>query len=515
MNRPLCWMCTLIGILLIPTLSPAAPKPADIAARIDGLMQQTWQEAGIKPAEPASDGEFLRRASLDLNGIVPPVSEVRAFLKSTDPTKRQALIQDLLSRPRYAIHQTNYWAKLLVDQAGNQGRFNQDALLRTWLYEQFVDHIAYDQIVRNIVLAEGNANQSAPVAFYTSRQADAAEVAAAASRTFLGVQLSCAQCHDHPFDQWKREDFWGFAAFFGRVGPPENQRNRNFVFQIQEHSQGDLLDPDTNQPLTPKFLSGQTLDIQWEGSRRQKLADWMTSPENPYFAKAIVNRVWAQLFGLGLMNPVDDLGSHNPATHPQVLAELEQYLIDCNYELGKLYQAIALTQAYQLSSRGHDQEAELLFARMPIKSLTAEQFYDCLQEATRMSTSSGTRANRFNGIDQQRSQFIEKFESPNREATVFEAGIPQALTLINGSLIQDATDLENSDLLNALQAPFLSRTQKVEILFLSTLSRFPRPEEQDLFLDYVSGVSEQRGEESALSDVLWALLNSAEFMLNH
>lgn len=536
MARP-AWVL-LVGLFVVSGNSSshaAPPSEVELAARIDGHLATRWSSANIAPAPSASDAEFLRRAWLDLTGILPPLNEsvdhdgdgkadgfygVRGFLADARSDKRQRLIQHLLSKPTHARHLATIWKNVMLPADANVLQFGGDNGFQGWLYDQFKDNVPYDRMVQNLLLATGQPNQRGPALFYTALQLKPEELAASTSKIFLGVQIQCAQCHNHPFDHWKRDDFWGFAAFFGRIQQPANQQ---VAFQVNELPTGDLKIPETKEVAAPRFLGGK-LSEDGSQSRRQRLADWMTSAENPYFARATVNRAWALLFGRGLVDPVDDLGEHNLPSHPELLNELARDFAETGFDLKRLLRSLALTRAYQLSSESAfggldaDDRPEL-FARMAIKSLTAEQLYDCLAEAMRRVESvNNTFASpqvAFVGVDQNRQQFLNKFRAPTQGATDFQSGIPQALTLMNGTMIRQATNLQQSDILIALEAPIFTDDERVEVLFLSTLSRPPDATEREKFASFVKSGGTEGDRRRALGDVLWALLNSAEFVLNH
>jgi hypothetical protein len=246
----------------------------------------------------------------------------------------------------------------------------------------------------------------------------------------------------------------------------------------------------------------------------------MVSPDNPYFAKATVNRIWSHLFGRGLVDPPDDMGKHNPASHPEVLDALSEYFKQADYDLRQLIFLLAGTEAYQLSSSpiNMKEQAPALFQRMEIKSLTVEQLYDSLATATcrlQPAQLGGPTFGLNRVLDRGRQTFLSKMRAPSNDRTKYQSGIPQALSLMNSRLTAAATDWENSDLLLSLQAPFFTDTQRITTLFLATLSRHPRSDEQNTFLSYVSGHDSGETRQRALGDVFWALLNSAEFALNH
>ena len=524
-------VCYFGFFLICPPWIHAEPlAEQDMADRIDALLDKRIAVEGVLPSPRASDAEFLRRAWLDLTGIIPPINEgvdtdddnqddefygVRGFLKDQRPDKRERLINFLLSKTTHANHFSNIWKNVMLPEDGNVQRLGGDAGFRNWLYGKFQDNVPYDEMVRELLLAAGQSTQTGPALFYTSLQLKPEELAASTSRIFLGTQIQCAQCHDHPFDHWTRKDFWGYAAFFARLQRPAN--NQQFFNQVSDATEGEVKIPDTEEVVRPQYLGGQ-VSPENDQTRRQRLADWLTSPDNPFFARATVNRAWSLLFGRGIVDPADDIGAHNEPSHPELLNEMAEYFVETGFDLDRLIRTLAFTRAYQRSSQttGEEVPAEL-FAHMAIKSLTAEQLYDCLAEGMRKSASATTQQTGigFRGFDQNRQVFLLKFRAPTQGATEFESGIPQALTLMNGTMVRQATDLRQSDILVSLQAPFFTDEGRVETLFLSTLSRFPSDEERAKFIPYVESGGPDKNKEQALGDVLWALLNSAEFILNH
>ncbi|MBI1901705.1 MAG: DUF1549 domain-containing protein [Planctomycetia bacterium] len=493
--------------------SAAPPSEQEMAARIDALLAARWKQEGVTPAASASDAEFLRRASLDLTGTIPTVNEVREFLADTSADKHRKLIDSLLKKPTHATHFSNVWRNALLPVDANQVFFGGDNGFRSWLRSQFSQNVPYDKIVTDVLVARGQGGQVGPALFYTALQLKPEELAASTSKIFLGVQIQCAQCHNHPFDHWKQDDFWGYAAFFGQLAQP--QGNQQFAAMVTDADTGDVKLPESEVVVKPKFLAGEASE---DGvlTRRMRLALWMTSRDNAFFSRAAVNRVWAMLFGRGIVEPVDDLGGKNAPSHPEVLDELSKYFADTGFDLNRLIRTLAATKAYQLSSASDGENRPELFARMAIKSLTADQMYDCLQDAMRrreLSAYTGQPGQQFaGGFDQLRQQFLARFNAPGQGTTEFHSGIPQALMLMNGQVIVQATNLQQSDLLGALDAPFFSDDDRLEILFLSTLSRFPTDDERPGATAHLENASNKR---QALSDVLWALLNSAEFALNH
>jgi hypothetical protein len=385
--------------------------------------------------------------------------------------------------------------------------------VQNWLRRQFAQNMRYDRIVSDFLVATGG-GEAGPALYYTSLELKPEKLAASTARIFLGLQIECAECHPHPFDHWKQEDFWAYAAFFARLEQSENRRGAAEVGLVDLDS-GEVKLPDSETVVLPRYPDGNPVRKEAGGTRRVQLAIWMASRDNPYLAKAAVNRLWAHLFGRGLIDPVDDIGGHNPASHPKLFEELTEYFVGTGFDIKELLRTLSNTKAYQLSSRlDREPYAPGLFASMAIKTMTAEQLYDSLNRVAggRPAEIPNFLAIRSNLFDQQRLAFIGKMQMQGSTATEFDAGVLQALTLLNGSNINAASQAEQSGVLIALDSPLFSTEERVETLFLGTLSRRPSTDELTSFVAHVNDSSEQR---EAMGDVLWALLNSAEFALNH
>jgi hypothetical protein len=494
----------------------APPSPATMAARIDELLDQRIREAGTHPAEPATDAEFLRRASLDLNGIIPAGSEVSAFLADDSPDKRAALIDRLLANPRYGTHLAQVWSKMLLPASAQTERPAEVAGFTSWLRRRFAENIRYDVMVADLLTTTGNSSRGGAALFYTAAGLKPEELAASTSRILLGVQIHCAQCHHHPFDHWRQEDFWSFAAFFARVQQAPGVQPPDV--QLVDALAGEVTLPGTNQVVSPKYLGADPPSEDADVNRRRQLAIWLVSRDNPYFAHVAVNRVWALLFGRGLVHPVDDFGKHNPASHPELLDELAEYFAASDYDLRAVFRAIGRTRAYQRSSEWPSEgapPAPELFARMQVKTLTPDQLYDCLVRATRVAETSSPPMQGQPPMLDARGQFVARFNMGTTEATEFVAGIPQIMALMNGALTSEAADPQRGGLLQALDSPVFDDAERVEALFLSVLSREPTDAERDKLVQYVAQGGAAGDRRQALGDLLWAMLNSPEFILNH
>lgn len=513
-------------VVVIPRSAP------DVLAEVDATLEELWTGRNIEPVEQASDVQLLRRAYLDLAGRTPTVTEVRQYLADQDDQRYERLIDRLLQSPDHASQMAAVWRSFLIPEGVDLDAFGGREAFDKWLAERFANNEPYDQIVRKLLLAEGRLSQSGPLLFYSALKLDAHQLAAKTSRAFLGMRLECAQCHDHPFEPWSQEDFWSYAAFFAQISRPRGElENVSTVMRVHDVDRGEVMLPETESIVPPRFLgeyqsaSVNTLDKSLS-ARRDQLAGWLTGPDNPYFARATVNRVWGHLFGRGIVDPIDDFGENNPPVSPELLDTLASQFIDSGFDLRVLLRTAALSKAYRLSSgSGSVDEAETAdseqrletFAQMNVKTLTAEQLYDCIAVATLLDQEAGAKEQyslaRFG--NSQRDEFLQRFAAPAASRSEYLAGIPQALTLMNGSLIHGATGESSSGLIQSLAAPFFSDRQRIDVVFMATLSRPARPDEIELLAEFIPEEATAAERAADLADLLWALINSSEFTLNH
>lgn len=487
--------------------------------RIDKHLARDWESRGIQPAHPCSDSDFLRRSYLDLIGRVPRVSEAREFLDSEQPDKRENLIADLVRRPGYATRMANAWREFLLPVGTDLEANGGIAGFETWLRERIALNTPYNELVRELLQAEGDATQSGPALFFTAWELKPEKIAASTARAFLGMQVQCAECHDHPFDRWSQKDFWGYAAFFGRLQPSSGILTPGVPTQsFVERTTGAVTIPDTEDVVLPRML-GDDQQVSAEKNLRKQLADWIVNSENPYFARAAVNRIWTQLFGRGIVDPPDDMGAHNPPSHPELLEELAEYFRETGYDVRRLVQTLAGTRAYQLSSQPSETEPRPsnAFAEMPVKSLTAEQLYDSLATATckLQPANNGGQTFGLNRIlDRDRQAFLGSFRAPSNDVTDYQLGMTQALTMLNGTLTNEAGNAERGDLLGAMDAPFFTDNDRIETVFLAAFARRPSQQELRRYERFLATAETDEEKRQALGDLLWALLNSSEFTLN-
>lgn len=526
--RGRAWNLVLAVVVSLPALPAVAadPDPAALSAKIDAAIEAKLAKEGVPAAPLAGDSEFLRRAWLDIAGKTPPVADVRAFLADADPEKRRKLVDSLLESPNYITHYTTIWRTAMMPEvdADFQIRFLIPGF-DAWLRQKFTDDAKYSDIVREILtqpLSGQNARNNfqvtstlQPLAFYQAKQLKPENLAGSTARIFLGVRIECAQCHDHPFDKWKREEFWSYAAFFGGI---ERQADGGVVGAIQEFfDRKEIEIPGTGKKVKPVYLDGSEPRLYKSGPRAT-LADWILHDNNPYFARAAVNRMWAQFFGLGIVHPVDDFTKDNPASHPELLDELAKDFTASGHDLKFLIRAIAGSKAYQRTAEQTDpkQAEDRLFARMPVKGLTPEQLFDSLAQATGYYRPFNAQdAFQMQG-NTPREEFLDLFATGTESPTERPTTILQALAVMNGQFVADQTSLERSALLSAVaDFPLMTTPERIESLSMAALSRPPRPAELERLVRYVDAGGTSNDPRKALSDVFWAMLNSSEFLFNH
>src|SRR5262245_14385188 len=511
-------MFALIAVLPTAWLWATPPDSAALAARIDKRLDARWTRERLEPAPLADDAEFLRRASLDLNGRIPPAADVYEFLAESVVNKRDKLIDRLLLEPRFAIHFSNLWrAELLPEATTNQQAAELTRGFENWLVQRIRRGVRYDQLVRELLTvplpkpAEAaepvlrDPERPNPLAFLAAKDSKPENIAAAVTRSFLGIRLECAQCHDHPFAKWSQQQFWSQAAFFAGL---ETRANSLLAPLTEATDRHEITSPRGGEMIRAEFLVGNPPDWQPAKSPRATYASWLTSPDNPYFARAAVNRLWGQLFGVGIVDPVDDFHDNNRPSDPELLDELAKAFIESGFDLRFMIRTICQTQAYQrTSTQTHaSQDDTRLPPRMTVKALTGEQFYDSFVMATGYRDS-GERGNA-------RQQFLNRFAlaGPIGEP---ETSVQQALTLLNGRFVAQATDPEQSPVLIAIsQTPGLTTKMKIEAMYVSTLSRLPSDTEMVRLQQFIAVASPDR-ENERLADIFWMILNALEFRVNH
>jgi len=509
-----------------PAPNPAVEKhPSDLLANwINSRFEELWKQAGVEQKETIDDATFLRRAYLDLIGKIPSVAQARDFLEDAAKNKRDKLVNQLAADNRSNAHLARVWSRIMIPTGSPGVRAGFGGPLQPWLEQQFASRVPYDQFARELITAKADGTGMArvpnapttrgigsPAAFYVAIGNTPDSSASAISRIFLGVRIGCAKCHNHPFADWRQDDFWGMAAFFAgaSVGQPNAPPTDTKVTKIKP------MESEKEYPV--RFLwSDGPAEIPADKFPRDLLADWMVSKQNPNFAAAAVNRVWQQLCGQGLIPHVDDLDQASPKDRAMVLDDLARLFVENEYDVQWLIKGICKSRVYQRLSATAEKPAEdtPLSTHRPLKTLTPEQVFDSLEQALMLPVGRGNpESARFSGQGGALMQRLNEAFSDNPDQ--FRAGIPQALLIMNGVMISTATDLDESRTLRAIvDARFLEPAKKIEALYLAALTRQPEPRELEKMLSHVQGQPSEDDRRLAYTDIYWALLNSPEFVLS-
>ena len=496
-------------------------RAQQMAARVDELLQKKLTDLGWQPAGRCDDASFLRRACLDLTGTPPLGREVLDFMDNTSKTKRNDLVARLMATPTASVHLANTWSGWLLPEADSpEVQFGRNGL-QTWLRSRFAENLRYDRLVSDLLVSTG-AIENSPTAFFVALESKPEKIAAKTARVFMGIQLDCAECHNHPFDDWKQKDFWGFAAYFSQLST-NNQPNMNPSVSVADVAVGDVKLPGTEEIIAPKPLVETEQKGLDTGTRRQKLTLWLTARENPFLARAAVNRAWAMLFGRGLIEPIDDMRSIEIASHPEVLRELSEYFADSGYDLRGLLAMLASTEAYNRATvHASGQPPEASYATMTCKPMTSTQLAASISQVARQMA----REN-----DPQAQQaLMTQLGKLRGEASHATLGIVQALVTLHGTAFDAVSRDSSSRLLQALNAPHMNDTKRLQWLFLSTLNRNPTQPEEAAFSKVIHEALASASNPGAAtpesiekpgtsppatwqSDLLWALINSTEFAM--
>ena len=475
----------------------------------------------IIPSKLSSDSEFLRRVQLDTIGLLPTLEETDRFLNSNDPDKRPRLIDELIDRPEFAevwaMNFSDLFRVGMLDQ-GPKGAY----LFYNWMRKAIREDMPYNEFVTELVTASGNLWFDPTANFYyITDRSEPENIATNISQVFLGVRLECARCHNHPWERWTQDDFWGFAAFFARMGVKDTYGGDQS--QITLRDTGEVIHPRTKQPVGPKYLDGPNESEGADEDIRNKLAVWITSSDNPWFARNIVNRLWKHYLGRGIVEPVDDMRVTNPASNEALLDALAEDFIEHGFSLKHTVRAILNSRVYQLASEPNNTNRgdELNYSRFYVKRLMAEQLMDGISQTTGAKPKypghrEGKRAMAIpSGAP---SYFLETFGRQIRREKISERetepDMAQAMHLISGDTLTENIAAENGTLARWVSDASLSDQEIVERIFLSTLVRPPTERERNLALAPIRAKGPEARRE-AFEDAYWAIFNSKEFLFNH
>jgi hypothetical protein len=484
---------------------------------IDEHVLGKLQALNIPPSPITDDATFIRRVYLDTIGMIPTSEQVKQFLENSRPSdeKRVALVDDLLARPEYVDYWAYKWSDLLL---ANGKTLGADAA-RTyydWIRERVQENTPWDEFVRMLVTANGSTSENGAANFYSLHQSPE-EMSETVSQAFLGLSINCARCHNHPLEKWTNDQYYGMANMFSRV----RGKGSRIVFT---DTQGELLQPSTGRPQPPRPLDAEPVAFDDPTDRRIHLARWLTSPDNRYFSRSIANRVWANFFGVGLVEKVDDMRVTNPASNDQLLGAVADYLVEENFDLKKLVRAILTSSSYQRSSRtveGNESD-DRFYSRYYPRRLQAEVLLDAISQVTAVPTvfkdhPVGTRALQLPDSNIE-SYFLSTFGRPDRVITCEcersdEPSMTQVLHLYNGKTINNKLQAKENRISLVLEAG-ADDQQVIRSAYLEVLSRLPSSEELSR-LSALIQVEDGSQRREVLEDLYWSLLTSREFLFNH
>ena len=485
---------------------------------VDQFVDQKLRNLRMTPSEVCNDETFLRRAHIDIIGVLPTSDEVVKFTTDADPQKRVKKVDELLARSEFVDIWALKWSELLQIRTGqNQnGGYKTTLTYYNWLHDQLAKNVPINEIARTVIRANGSILEN-PAANYYNLENDPLKLAEDTAQAFFGIRVQCAQCHNHPFDRWTMEDYRGFVAFFTQIARKNGEDPRDKI--IFNSGGGESTHPVGGRVIPPKFLGGEAPDCKGK-DRREILANWIASPENPYFPRHIANLIWAQYMGRGIVEPVDDVRISNPASNPELLEALAKKIIEYNYDLRRIVREICNSRSYQLTTRPNEsnQLDERNFAHATIRRMRAEVMLDCINQVAETHDKyrglpMGARA--VEVADGKTSNyFLTTFGRKDREGICSreEVGptLSQALHLLNGDNVEGK--IQQGGVVKKLMDANKTPREIVQDLYLRTFNRQPT-EDELVKLEPHWGVTEEQPK--VYADVFWALLNAKEFMFNH
>ena len=533
------------NIALASIVSPFNHQiPAEVfsgAARanlIDNLVLEKLEKLHLKPSPPCDDATFIRRAYLDTIGRLPTPEEVRGYLADTSPAKRERLVALLLARPEFIDYWTYKWSDILL-VSGSKLRPDAVNAYYAWLRDRVAENRPWDELVREVVTAQGSSLENGATNFFAVHQ-DPEAMAENVSQAFMSLSIGCAKCHNHPLEKWTNDQYYAFANLFARVrakGWGDDSRGGNGERTLFVNARGDLLQPRTGQPQPPAPLDGVPLSVDDPADRREPLARWLTAPENPYFTRAIVNRVWANFLGVGLVESVDDLRATNPASNEKLLAALCQYTVAQGYDLKELMRLILLSETYRRSSTPlpENQDDRKWFARSYPRRLMAEVLSDAISDVTgvheqyseRIMNDGSTEKLAGYGDDTRALQlhdtsvknyFLKTFGRNARDITCecersSQPSLVQVLHLANGSTINDKLSAKGGRITQLLATDPAPHKIVAEAWF-RCLGRSPTEAERKPLEEMLAAAQPEEKRE-IVEDIYWSLLTSREFLFRH
>jgi hypothetical protein len=484
---------------------------------IDQLVGKKLNQLRILPSGLCTDEEFLRRITIDITGQLPTEEEYHLFMNDVAPDKRAALIERLLGRKEFSEIWAMKFAQLLMIKSTNQVSYKSAFLYNQWLTDKFAKNVPIDEMVRELFGATGG-TFSNPATNYYQIERDVLKRAENAAQVFMGIRTQCAQCHNHPLDRWTMNDYYGFAAFFCQTATKNAEDYREKI--IYDRRSGEVKHKVTGKNMTPKFLGGENADTKGK-DRRVVMAEWLTSPDNPYFSTSIANRVWAHFMGVGIVDPVDDIRVSNPATNPELFQALGDKLAEYKFDFRQLVRDICNSQAYQRSATANESNNSDTrnYAYATVRRIPAEMMLDCVSQVTNTKEKFrglplGARAVQI-ADGKTSTYFLDTFGRAARDTVCdceasTDPSLSQALHLLNGSAT--GGKIAQGKVAEELLKDDATPQQALDRLYVRCLSRFPTDTERQ---ELLASIEQAPNPKEGLEDIFWAILNSREFVFNH
>lgn len=529
------WMLFLALVFLvvsctaIPTTNTKNIYIPSSSKHLDRHIDAVLKREGLKPSKQTSDAAFLRRIHLDMTGVIPTPDQVSEFLDDSSPNKRSRKIDELIKSKQSVEYWTGIWINWLIGRRddGDDRRVG----LESWVKKALRTNMPYNMFVKELVAADGELRDNGAGNYVLRYDRSPVFLTSHTSRLFLGLPMQCAECHDHKTETWLQKDFYGVAAFFTGIQSEEKgmieeinmlgetEEIENFLITNSPKENREIYVDSMKESVPPRFLDG----TEYRGEltkKREALAEWMTAKSNPYFSKAIVNRIWKHFMGRGFVEPVDGFGEEYPATNPELLAWLAEDFVIHGYDLQHLMRIILHSKAYQRSSETNEsnKDDEIYYSHAYMKPLTAEQFFSSMLQATvlgrleKSKTAIQLKRMKRNYLN----EYLFRLDNGEmEEIEAFNGTVPKALMMINGSLVNDSANYKARDsFIRYVLDNWRETIDRVQFIYLTVLSRKPTSQEQNFFQRYLER-SLYRSKDLAYEDLYWVLLNSAEFAHNH
>ncbi len=494
---------------------------------LDRHINTVLKQQGLQPSKQSKDAEFLRRVHLDMTGKIPTPEEVLDFLKDGSPNKRSKKIEQLLESESYLDYWSSLWANWLIGH--REDGDERSVGLKHWIREALTVNLPYNHFVKELISADGHLQDSGAGNYILRYDRSPVFLTSQTSRLFLGLPMQCAECHDHKTEAWRQEDFYGIAAFFTGIESQEmgyidvqnmeTDRMRMQNYLITNKPEGAIWVERLEASVPPRFLDG----TEYKGSltkKREALAQWITDKTNPYFSKALVNRIWKHFIGRAFVEPLDGFGEEKSPTNPELLGWLAEDFVISGYDLQHLMRTILNSETYQRTSETNknNKDDERYYSHAYVKPLSAEQFFLSMLQATGFERLQKRRDR--GRLEEMKRQHLKRFlflldNGEMEEIEAFNGTIPQALMMINGAMVNDSANHEqHGSFIHYVLEKWREPIERLEYIYLTVLSRLPTSKEKTYFQRYLER-SLYRDKDLAYEDLYWVLLNSAEFSLNH